>query len=60
MYQDEIFERLKQHLNPGGRLYIVGMQPLPDAPPAPAAVISEVLSLLSYFVLLLQQLHVLL
>lgn len=29
-YQDRIFDRLKQHLKPGGRIYVVGLQPIPD------------------------------
>ena len=31
-FQDQIFERLRRHVAPGGRLYLVGMQPLPDHP----------------------------
>lgn len=29
-YQDKIFDRLKRHLKPGGRIYVVGIQPIPD------------------------------
>ena len=29
-FQDQIFERITSHLNPGGRLYVVGLQPIPD------------------------------
>jgi len=29
-YQDLILERLDRHLVPGGRMYIVGLQPIPD------------------------------
>mmetsp|Transcript_11369 Transcript_11369/g.17237 ORF Transcript_11369/g.17237 Transcript_11369/m.17237 type:complete len:326 (-) Transcript_11369:104-1081(-) len=29
-YQDQIFDRLKKHLKPGGRIYVVGLQPIPD------------------------------
>lgn len=29
-YQDMIFERLSRHLKPGGKLYIVGLNPIPD------------------------------
>jgi hypothetical protein len=29
-YQDVIFERLVQHLRPGGRLFVIGLQPIPD------------------------------
>ena len=32
VFQDQVFERLKRHVAPGGRLYLVGMQPLPDHP----------------------------
>jgi hypothetical protein len=28
-YQDEIFPRLNQHLKPGGRLYVIGLNPIP-------------------------------
>lgn len=29
-YQDLIFPRLTKHLRPGGRLYVVGLNPIPD------------------------------
>ena len=29
-FQDQIFDRLSQHLKPGGRIYVVGLQPIPD------------------------------
>jgi len=29
-YQDLMLSRLDRHLNPGGRIYIVGLQPIPD------------------------------
>jgi len=29
-YQDRIFDRLKVHLKPSGRLYVIGLQPIPD------------------------------
>jgi hypothetical protein len=29
-YQDLMLPRLVSHLNPGGKIYIVGLQPLPD------------------------------
>lgn len=29
-YQDLLLSRLNRHLNPGGRIYIVGLQPIPD------------------------------
>jgi hypothetical protein len=30
-YQDLIFERLVRHLRPGGRLFVIGVQPIPDS-----------------------------
>ena len=30
-YQDAIFERLVQHLRPGGCLLVIGLQPIPDS-----------------------------
>ena len=30
-FQDQIFHRLVKHLAPGGRLYIIGLQPIPDS-----------------------------
>ena len=30
-YQDVIFERLIQHLRPGGCLFVIGLQPIPDS-----------------------------
>jgi len=29
-YQDQIFPRLTKHLKPGGRMYVVGLNPIPD------------------------------
>ena len=40
--QDLVIKRLKRHLSPQGRLYLVGMQPIPDHAPGPAEVITEV------------------
>lgn len=40
--QDLIIKRLKRHLSPQGRLYLVGMQPIPDHAAGPAEVITEV------------------
>lgn len=40
--QDVIIEKLKQHLSPNGRLYIIGMNPIPDEAPIPANVVVEV------------------
>lgn len=34
--------RLKKHLNPGGSLYIIGMQPIPDTIMPPQCIVSEV------------------
>ncbi|KAL7531846.1 hypothetical protein ACHAXR_007660 [Thalassiosira sp. AJA248-18] len=30
-FQDQIFQRLVHHLAPGGRMYIIGLQPIPDS-----------------------------
>jgi len=43
--QDLIFERLKRHIAPGGRLYIVGLEPIPESAEGPANVICEVVRL---------------
>jgi len=40
--QDLIIKRLKRHLSPQGRLYLVGMQPIPDHAAGAAEVITEV------------------
>mmetsp|Transcript_28683 Transcript_28683/g.48398 ORF Transcript_28683/g.48398 Transcript_28683/m.48398 type:complete len:300 (+) Transcript_28683:16-915(+) len=40
--QDIIVEKLSQYLNPGGKIYIIGMNPIPDTHVAPAAIVSEV------------------
>jgi hypothetical protein len=40
--QDIILDKLKDHLNPNGRLYIIGMNPIPDHAPYPAEVVTEV------------------
>ena len=29
--QDQIFPRLGRHLTPGGRMYVIGLQPIPDS-----------------------------
>jgi hypothetical protein len=34
--------RLTRHLAPGGRLYIIGMNPIPDTIIAPTNIVSEV------------------
>lgn len=43
--QDQMIEKLAKRLKPGGRLYIVGLQPIPDsygAPDSPQNIICEV------------------
>jgi len=40
--QDSIIKRLCSHLNPNGRLYIVGMEPIPDHAVGSAEIITEV------------------
>jgi hypothetical protein len=40
--QDNIIKKLKDHLNPEGRLYFIGMNPIPDEPALPTKIISEV------------------
>lgn len=40
--QDIIVEKLSRYLNPGGKIYIIGMNPIPDTNVVPAAIVSEV------------------
>jgi hypothetical protein len=40
--QDIIFKKLKEHLNPNGRLYIIGMYPIPDHAAGDAEIICEI------------------
>ena len=40
--QDVIVAKLAQHLNPDGRLYVIGMNPIPDHATPPADVVTEV------------------
>lgn len=40
--QDTIMDKLKEHLTPEGRLYFVGMQPIPDEFFPPTNIISEI------------------
>lgn len=40
--QDTILEKLRGHLNPKGRLYVIGMNPIPDQAAPPADIITEV------------------
>ena len=35
-------DRLRERLNPNGKLYIVGMEPIPDTAVAPTDVVCEV------------------
>ncbi|KAL7473723.1 hypothetical protein ACHAXS_014290 [Conticribra weissflogii] len=41
-FQDLIFHRLSPHLAPGGRLYVIGLQPLPDRVPGDANVMCKI------------------
>ena len=41
-YQDRIFTRLVSHLKPGGRIYIVGLNPIPDKVSGPANIFCKV------------------
>lgn len=40
--QDVIVEKLSNYLKPGGKIYIIGMNPIPDTNVPPANVVSEV------------------
>jgi hypothetical protein len=40
--QEQTFKRLKRHMKSGARLYIIGMQPIPDAADPPADVVVDV------------------
>eukprot|EP01034_Spumella_vulgaris_P034924 gene34924-43066_t len=40
--QDTIIKKLKAHLNPNGRLYFIGMNPIPDDSPPNAKIITEI------------------
>jgi hypothetical protein len=40
-YQDEIFPQLVEHLNPGGRIYVVGLNPVPDEAEGDANIICK-------------------
>ena len=39
--QDLIIRRLREHMAPGGRLYIIGMYPIPDHAPGDAEIVTE-------------------
>lgn len=41
-FQDQVFHRLMPHLAPGGRLYVVGLQPIPDSAPGDADVFCRI------------------
>lgn len=41
-FQDLIFERLVPHLAPGGRMYIIGLQPIPDRVPNEANIMCKI------------------
>lgn len=41
-FQDLIFERLSPHLAPGGRMYVIGLQPIPDRVPSEANVMCKI------------------
>ncbi|CAM9286548.1 unnamed protein product [Chrysoparadoxa australica] len=51
-YQDLMFDRLKEHLAPGGRLYVVGMEPVPFSAQGPASIVCEVTRLRDSCILL--------
>jgi hypothetical protein len=40
--QDTILKKLRNHINPGGRLYLIGMNPIPDHVSGPADIVTEV------------------
>mmetsp|Transcript_31131 Transcript_31131/g.65739 ORF Transcript_31131/g.65739 Transcript_31131/m.65739 type:complete len:367 (+) Transcript_31131:655-1755(+) len=41
-FQDLVFERLLQHLKPGGRIYVVGLTPIPDLLDGPENVFCKI------------------
>ncbi|GMH83187.1 hypothetical protein TrVE_jg3752 [Triparma verrucosa] len=41
-YQDQILPRLKTHLKPKGKIYIVGLNPIPDTFPGSGNIICEI------------------
>ncbi len=51
-YQDMIFPRLTKHLKPGGRLYIVGLNPIPDTAVGDADIFCRVTKLRDACILL--------
>jgi len=40
--QDQIIDKLRRHLSPNGRLYLIGMNPIPDNAVGPADIVCEV------------------
>jgi hypothetical protein len=40
--QDTIIKRLQEHLTPSGRMYFIGMNPIPDEKSPPGNIISEI------------------
>lgn len=51
-YQDRIFPRLVTHLRPGGRVYVVGLNPIPDSVDGPADVFCRITKLRDACILL--------
>ena len=51
-YQDRIFPRLVTHLRPGGRMYVVGLNPIPDSVDGPADVFCRITKLRDACILL--------
>lgn len=41
-FQDRIFSRLRRHLAPGGRMYVIGLQPVPDSVPGDGDVFCKI------------------
>lgn len=41
-FQDRIFSRLRRHLAPGGRMYVIGLQPIPDSVPGDGNVFCKI------------------
>lgn len=51
-FQDRIFPRLVRHLRPGGRLYVIGLNPIPDRAPGDADLFCRVTRLRDACILL--------
>ena len=56
-YQDLMLPRLARHLNPGGRVYIVGLQPIPDEVEGPGNVVCKVRKARDACILLASEFH---